>query len=94
MERHGFGQGRLCGPVVRVACWRWCCGDGHLGDKLFAVPWPRWRSTRQNKRFTLNVPKETLKDAPGFDRSLAVDVGQGHGQTGVHKFYGTPYAAE
>jgi len=38
------------------------------GDKLFAVPWAALTLDTVNKRFTLNVRKEVLKDAPGFDK--------------------------
>ena len=38
-----------------------------IGDMLFAVPWAALTLDAVNKRFTLNVPKEVLKDAPGFD---------------------------
>src|SRR5512147_100223 len=39
-----------------------------MGDKLFAVPWAALSLDTANKRFTLDVPKESLKDAPGFDK--------------------------
>ena len=39
-----------------------------MGGKLFAVPWSALTLDTLNKRFTLNVPKDTLKDAPGFDK--------------------------
>lgn len=39
-----------------------------LGDKLFAVPWNALRIDRANKKLILNVSKERLKDAPGFDK--------------------------
>ena len=39
-----------------------------MGDKLFAVPWAALALDPTNKRFTLNVPKDALKDAPGFNK--------------------------
>jgi hypothetical protein len=39
-----------------------------MGDKLFAVPWAALTLDTVNKRFTLNVPKEVLKNAPGFEK--------------------------
>jgi hypothetical protein len=39
-----------------------------LGDRLFAVPWESLRLDSASHRFVLDVPKETLKDAPGFDK--------------------------
>ncbi len=39
-----------------------------LGEKLFAVPWAALALDVDNKWFVLNVDKERLKDAPGFDK--------------------------
>jgi sporulation protein YlmC with PRC-barrel domain len=39
-----------------------------MGDKLFAVPWNAMRLDTQNHCLVLDVSKERLKDAPGFDR--------------------------
>lgn len=40
-----------------------------LGDKLFAVPWKalHWAADKEN--YVLDVDKETLKKAPGFDKA-------------------------
>jgi sporulation protein YlmC with PRC-barrel domain len=65
-----------------------------MGDKLFAVPWAALTLDTQNKRFTLNVPKETLKDAPGFDKERWPSMSDKTWASGVHKFYGTPYSAD
>lgn len=39
-----------------------------MGDKLFAVPWESLVVDGENKNLVLNVTKERLKDAPGFDK--------------------------
>lgn len=39
-----------------------------LGDKLFAVPWSALRINGEEKNLVLNVAKERLKDAPGFNK--------------------------
>lgn len=39
-----------------------------IGEKLFAVPWDTLRVDMENKEFVLDVDKETLKNAPGFDK--------------------------
>ena len=39
-----------------------------MGDKLFAVPWASLMVDHQNKNLVLNVSKDRLKDAPGFDK--------------------------
>jgi sporulation protein YlmC with PRC-barrel domain len=65
-----------------------------MGDKLFAVPWAALALDTTNKRFTLNVPKNALKDAPGFDKDRWPVMSDRTWAGGVHKFYGTPYSAE
>jgi sporulation protein YlmC with PRC-barrel domain len=39
-----------------------------MGEKLFAVPWNALTLDTENKRFVLNVEKDRLKLAPGFDK--------------------------
>lgn len=63
-----------------------------MGGKLFAVPWSAMVLDTANKRFTLNVPKDTLKDAPGFDKDLWPAMSDQTWAAGVHKFYGAPYS--
>lgn len=65
-----------------------------MGDKLFAVPWAAMKLDTVNKRFTLNVPKATLQDAPGFDKERWPAMSDSTWASGVHKFYGTPYQSE
>ncbi len=62
-----------------------------MGDKLFAVPWAALTLDTENKRFTLNVPKTVLKDAPGFDQDRWPSMSDKTWARGVHEFYGTPY---
>src|SRR5919109_132951 len=40
-----------------------------FGGKLFAVAWEALELQPDGKTFVLNVPKETLENAPGFDKS-------------------------
>lgn len=42
-----------------------------IGDKLFAVPWSAFKvqSTAKDQHLMLSIPKETLADAPGFNKS-------------------------
>jgi len=39
-----------------------------LGDKLFAIPWQALSLDTEKHAFVLSVGKETLKNAPGFDK--------------------------
>ena len=43
-------------------------------NKLFAVPWESLTISFHDKKFVLNVSKEALKSAPGFDRNKWPDV--------------------
>ena len=62
-----------------------------MGDKLFAVPWSALVLDTVNKRFTLNVLKEALKDAPGFNKDHWPSMADPTWAAGVHNFYGAPY---
>jgi len=64
-----------------------------MGDKLFAVPWGALKLDTTNKRFTLDVAKSVLKDAPGFDQDQWPSMSDKAWASGVHRFYGTPYRA-
>ncbi|MGE5652041.1 PRC-barrel domain-containing protein [Noviherbaspirillum sp. UKPF54] len=39
-----------------------------IGDKLFAIPWSALTLDADRHCFVLNVDKEQLKNAPGFDK--------------------------
>lgn len=39
-----------------------------LDEKLFAIPWPALSLRAEEHAFVLNVDRETLKNAPGFDK--------------------------
>jgi hypothetical protein len=45
-----------------------CGGFLGMGDRLFAIPWSALTLDASNKRFTLDVDQERLKNAPGFDK--------------------------
>ncbi len=65
-----------------------------LGDKLFAVPWSALVLDTTAKRFTLDVPKDSLKDAPGFDKAHWPSMSDKTWASGLHKFYGTSDVAQ
>src|SRR5690348_4501619 len=45
-----------------------------MGTKLFAIPWTSFTLDEDNKCFLLNVPKDRLKAAPGFDKDNWPDM--------------------
>lgn len=64
-----------------------------IGEKLFAVPWQALQLDTVNKRFVLNVDRERLKSAPGFDPDRWPDMSDVGWATEVHTFYGTDQTA-
>jgi sporulation protein YlmC with PRC-barrel domain len=65
-----------------------------MGDKLFAVPWAALTLDTVNKRFTLDVQKGALNEAPGFDKDRWPVMSDRTWASGVHRFYGTDYSSE
>ncbi|MCX7258564.1 MAG: PRC-barrel domain-containing protein [Polaromonas sp.] len=63
-----------------------------MGEKLFAVPWSALTLDTQNKRFTLNVEKDRLESAPGFDKDSWPNMADPSWAKSIHDYYGTkPY---
>jgi sporulation protein YlmC with PRC-barrel domain len=60
-----------------------------VGEKLFAVPWAALKLDTENKRFTLDVNKERLEGAPGFDKDQWPDMADATWAKGIHDWYGT-----
>jgi sporulation protein YlmC with PRC-barrel domain len=60
-----------------------------IGEKLFAVPWQSLQLDTVNKRFVMDVTKEHLKNAPGFDKDHWPDMSSAEFSSQIHGFYGT-----
>lgn len=60
-----------------------------MGEKLFAVPWEALKLDTANKRFVLDVDKERLATAPGFDKTHWPDMADATWEQGIHAHYGT-----
>ena len=65
-----------------------------LGEKLFAVPWSALKLDTENKRFVLNVSKERLQNAPGFDKDDWPDLADPTLASDIHSYYGTGAKSE
>ena len=65
-----------------------------MGDKLFAVPWSALTLDTVNKRFTLDVDKDRLEHAPGFNKEQWPNMADPAWAKGVHEFYGVETAHE
>ena len=59
-----------------------------IGDKLFAVPLQSFTIDRTNERFVLDVTKERLDNAPGFDKSNWPSTPDPQFVETVYDFYG------
>jgi len=60
-----------------------------MGEKLFAVPWQALQLDTVNKRFVLNVDKERLQSAPGFNPDAWPDMTDVGWAGQINTFYGT-----
>jgi sporulation protein YlmC with PRC-barrel domain len=60
-----------------------------MGEKLFAVPWQALTLDTVNKRFTLDVSKDRLESAPGFDKDHWPDMSDQVWAKDIHDYYGT-----
>ncbi len=56
-------------------------------EKLFAVPWEALALDSKNKRFVINVDKNRLKAAPGFDKHHWPDMADQTWQQEVRSYY-------
>lgn len=59
-----------------------------MGGKLFAVPWEALKLDTQNKRFVLDVSKEQLERAPGFDKGHWPNMADPTWEKGIRDYYG------
>jgi sporulation protein YlmC with PRC-barrel domain len=63
-----------------------------IGEKLFAVPMSALALDAPNHEFILDVSRETLENAPGFDKDDWPDVADVGWGTSIHAHYGQePY---
>jgi len=60
-----------------------------MGEKLFAVLWSALTLDTKNKCFVLNVEKDRLKDAPGFDKDKWPNMVDESWAKDIHVYYGT-----
>lgn len=66
-----------------------------MGKKLFAVPWSAFTVDEDEKELVLNVSKNHLENAPGFDKDNWPDMADTTWGSQIHTFYGaTPYWEE
>ncbi len=59
-----------------------------MGDKLFAIPWHALRVLPEEHAFLLEVDKDTLKSAPGFDKDNWPDMADPRFGSQIYNYYG------
>ncbi len=63
-----------------------------VGDKLFAIPWSSLSLTSDYKSFVLDIDKDRLKTASGFDKGQWPNFADEQWATETYKYYNqTPY---
>lgn len=78
-------SGRIAYGVLSFGGWM------GLGDKLFAVPWQSFKSGAEEK-LVLNVNKQALENAKGFDADHYPDMADQRWATETHRtFAAKPY---
>jgi sporulation protein YlmC with PRC-barrel domain len=58
-----------------------------IAEKLFAVPWPALKLDTENKCFRLDISKERLKNAPGFDQDAWPNLADKTLANDLHSYY-------
>jgi sporulation protein YlmC with PRC-barrel domain len=62
-----------------------------LGDKLFALPWSALEVDEVNKNIVVDVSKEFLENAPGFDKDNWPDFSADEYRQSVDTYYRAPH---
>ncbi len=66
-----------------------------VGEKYFAIPWKALSLNTTGDNFVLNVDKDRLKNAPGFDKNNWPDFANQQWGAEVYRYYGQqPYWEE
>jgi sporulation protein YlmC with PRC-barrel domain len=79
-------RGRIAYAVLSVG------GFMGFGDKWFAVPWDALQFSPHDRKFILNVNRELLEDAPGFDKDNWPSSDNRQFALQVYEYYGkVPY---
>ncbi len=60
-----------------------------MGDKFFAVPMSAFNIDTKREEWILDVNKERLENAPGFDKNNWPQTSDNDFVNSVHSFYGT-----
>jgi sporulation protein YlmC with PRC-barrel domain len=86
-------QGRITYAVLAFG------GFLGMGEKYFAVPFSALKPEAgqrpgDTERYVLNVDKERLKNAPGFEKNTWPNMADRSWAEQIHAFYGVPFAEQ
>jgi sporulation protein YlmC with PRC-barrel domain len=59
-----------------------------IGNKLFAIPWSRLSVDEVNRRMILDVDRDLLERAPGFDKDNWPDMSDPSFGSQIYSYYG------
>jgi sporulation protein YlmC with PRC-barrel domain len=62
-----------------------------MGDKLFAVPWDALTVDTAEHRIVLDIDRERLENAPGFDKDDWPTTAETGWMTDLYRHYGSTY---
>ena len=62
-----------------------------MGDKHFAVPWDALKVDTEDHRIVLDIDRERLENAPGFDKDAWPTTAETGWMTDVYRHYGSTY---
>jgi sporulation protein YlmC with PRC-barrel domain len=65
-----------------------------MGNKLFAVPWQALTLDEREHEFLLNVDKQQLENAPGFDKDNWPDMADPNFAKQIYGYYQSSYTKE
>jgi len=61
-----------------------------IGDKLFAIPWESLELDPDKREFILDIERERLQAAPGFDKSNWPDFANDQFSSELYEYYKNP----
>jgi sporulation protein YlmC with PRC-barrel domain len=75
------GSGRVAYAVVAFG------GFLGMGEKLFAIPFSSFKYQHDGNKYALDVPKDRLKKAPGFDNNHWPSMTDEKWNREIHAYY-------
>jgi sporulation protein YlmC with PRC-barrel domain len=102
VDKNGEGMGKVRTFVIdmlfgRIAFAMVSFGGVFSNDKWFAMPWETLKWSIENKKFSLDMPKEVLEKATGMDKDNWLDqinfefVGKSYTHFGVAPYWEGSY---